>query len=164
MLGHLDIPATEAGIRACFQRGSALRPRRIISSDLQRAQACAATLGEPETDSRWRELDFGQWDGLSAADLDPEALGAFWNDPDAAPPPGGERWTDLVLRVREALEALPPEPTLVVTHAGAMRAALHVLMGLSFRQCWHFDLPYAALLSFHMIKEPLGAQLTGLQA
>ena len=163
MLGHLDIPATDAGIRACALRGSPLRPLRIVSSDLQRAQACAAALGAFDIDARWRELDFGRWDGLAAADIDPDALGAFWEDPDACPPPGGERWSDLVARVRDALESLPPEPVLVVSHAGAMRAALQVLMGLSFRQCWHVDLPYVALLSFQVGTEPLSGQLTGLQ-
>ncbi|WP_438907651.1 histidine phosphatase family protein, partial [Bacillus licheniformis] len=82
---------------------------------------------------------------LAPASIDPAALGRFWDDPDAAAPPGGERWSALVARVGAAIAELPPEPTLIVTHGGAMRAALHVLCGFDVRTVWAFTLPYASL-------------------
>lgn len=167
LLGHLDIPVTAEGVRACADRGRGLGPFRLVSSDLQRARACAEALAVPEMDPRWRELDFGDWDGLAPAGIDPTALGAFWADPDANPPPGGERWSQLVARIEAALQDLPPEPTLVVTHGGPMRAALHILLGLGLADVWRFDLPYAALLSFNLSLSPghpPHAQLAGLVA
>ena len=163
MLGRTDSPATTAGVAACVARASGLDVTRRIASDLSRARACAEAIGPTEVDPRWRELDFGDWDGLAASDIDPEALRQFWNDPDAAPPPGGERWSDLVARVRAAIVDLSPEPTLIVTHGGAIRAALHVLCGFDLRACWSFALPYAALVTLEVWDgEPRSAQVTGL--
>ena len=41
-------------------------------------------------------------------------------------------------------------PTLIVTHAGAIRAALHILCGFGWRQLWAFDLPYGAAVSLRV--------------
>src|SRR3546814_7141195 len=98
-------------------------------------------------------LDFGQWDGKATGDIDSEALGRFWADPDCYPPPGGERWSAFVERVAAGLADLPPAPTLVVTHGGVVRAALHLLCGFGQRQIWTFDLPYAALLTLKVWRE-----------
>src|SRR5690606_13877057 len=108
----------------------------------------------------WRELDFGDWDGMASSGGDRDALGRFWADPDANPPPGGERWSSLARRVSTAIANLAPVPTLVVTHGGAMRAALHILCGFDQRQLWEFDLPYSALLSLRVWPgEPTSAQI-----
>lgn len=163
MLGRTDSPATARGIAACVGQAAGLSVTRRIASDLSRARACAEAIGPAEVDPRWRELDFGDWDGLAASNIDPEAMRRFWDDPDAAPPPGGERWSDLVVRVRAAIADLPSEPTLVVTHGGAIRAALHVLCGFDLRACWSFALPYAALVTLEVWNgAPRSAQVTGL--
>jgi alpha-ribazole phosphatase len=161
LVGWTDCPATEAGIAACRDQVEGLDYDAIVASDLIRARACAEAIGAPVTlDPRWRELDFGEWEGFAAAEIDPAALGRFWVDPDAAPPPGGERWSALVARVGLALADLPAADVLVVTHGGAMRAALALLFGFDQRQLWAFDLPCAALLSLRLW--PDGAQIVGL--
>ena len=168
MLGRTDSPATAAGIASCVEQAADLGVVRIISSDLMRATACADAIAAGKCivsrDSRWRELEFGAWDGLAAADIDAAALARFWDDPDAHPPPGGERWSMLVSRVAAAVANLPPEPTLVVTHGGAIRAALATLCGFSLSQLWAFDLPCASLLSLSVWPglRP-SAQITGLR-
>ncbi|WP_322962992.1 histidine phosphatase family protein [Sphingomonas fuzhouensis] len=163
MLGRTDSPATVEGIAACVARAGGLSVTRRIASDLSRARASAEAIGPAEIDPRWRELDFGEWDGLAARDIEPEALHRFWADPDTAPPPCGERWSNLVARVGGAIADLAPEPTLIVTHGGAMRAALHVLCGFDLRALWSFALPYAALVSLDVWDgTPRTAQVTGL--
>lgn len=101
-------------------------------------------------DQRWRELDFGAWDGLPPEEVEGEALARFWDDPDAHAPPEGERWSALLDRVAAALGDLVARPTLIVTHAGAMRAALAVLCGFDVRQTWAIDLPYSGLLTLRV--------------
>ena len=97
------------------------------------------------------------------AQIDPAALGQFWDDPNANPPPDGERWSALRSRVAAAIEALPPVPTLVVSHGGAIRAALAVLCGFDHRQIWAFDLPCGALVSLRVWPgAPFTAQIAGL--
>nr|WP_255460782.1 histidine phosphatase family protein [Novosphingobium sp. ERN07] len=162
MLGQTDEPPCDptGGLRDAVPEGLAIR--RVVSSDLLRALAGAEVLaamrGVPlAIDPRWRELDFGAWDGLSADTVPSDDLARFWDDPDASPPPDGERWSALCRRVGAALGALD-DGTLVVTHAGAMRAAVAVLTGLDHRAVWAFDLPYGALLS---LKVWPGAAATG---
>jgi alpha-ribazole phosphatase len=169
LLGRTDSPATAAGLARARAAALDLDIGACVTSDLVRASACAEAIAAVRNipvrvDPRWRELDFGDWDGRPAAAVDPEALARFWNDPDAAPPPGGERWSALVARVGAALAELG-ERTLVVTHAGAMRAALAVACSLDARQVWAFDLPYASLLSLRLWPgEPGSAQVIGLRS
>jgi alpha-ribazole phosphatase len=155
LMGRTDGTPTRAGIAACVAQVADLDVTALVSSDLLRARAAAAAIGErlqrPVTiDPRWRELDFGDWDGLPADALDPAASASFWNDPDANPPPGGERWSVLVARVAAAQAAIGQSGTLVVTHGGAIRAALAHLCGFDQAQLWAFDLPYAALLTLRV--------------
>ncbi len=168
MLGRTDDPATEAGIAACVARAEGLEVERVHASDLIRARDCATAIGGPrgvaiEVDPRWRELDFGAWDGLAPAAIDPAGLAAFYEDPDESPPPDGESWSALQHRVAQALAAMPPVSTLIVTHGGAIRAALADLCGFDRRQIWAFDLPYAALVSLRIWPGPTRTvQIVGL--
>ncbi|MGH6632239.1 histidine phosphatase family protein [Sphingopyxis sp.] len=168
LMGRTDGAPTPEGIAACVAQAQTLGIERLIASDLRRSRAAGeairAALGVPLLiDPRWRELDFGDWDGKAAGAIDRDALGRFWNDPDACSPPGGERWSALARRVSAAIGDLAPVPTLIVTHGGAMRAALHALCGFDQRQLWTFDLPYAARLSLRLWPgEPTSAQIAGL--
>jgi alpha-ribazole phosphatase len=167
MLGRTDSPAIAAGIAACVAQAEGLEVDAVLSSDLSRARACATGIADRlghtvRLDARWRELDFGDWDGLAAADIAPEPLGRFWDDPDANPAPGGERWSALTARVAAAAADVTV-PTLVVTHGGAMRAALAGLCGFGQRELWAFDLPYAAVLALKLWPVPTpSAQIVGL--
>ena len=169
LLGRTDAAPTAGGLVTCLERTRDLDLAAIVSSDLHRAAAAAAFIGEcralpAQIDPRWREVDFGAWDGLAPAQVDQQALAQFWADPDNHAPPRGERWSDLVARVDAALAQLEPGPTLVVTHGGAMRAALEVLCGLDHRMGWAVDLPYAALLSIRVWPgEQLAGQIVGLR-
>ncbi|SFN78033.1 alpha-ribazole phosphatase [Sphingomonas sp. OK281] len=168
LLGRTDDPATAAGIAACVARAEGLAIERIETSDLVRARACAEAIGGPrgvsvEVDPRWQELDFGAWDGLPPTAIDTAELTAFYDDPDASPPPGGERWSALQDRVARALAGMPPVPTLVVTHGGTIRAALAALCGFDRRQIWAFDLPCAAVVSLRIWPgQPRTVQIVGL--
>jgi alpha-ribazole phosphatase len=169
LLGRTDAAATAAGLASCVDQVEGLEVSAVLSSDLIRArasaEAVATMLGHVVSiDPRWRELDFGAWDGLAPTTIDADALGRFWNDPDANPPPGGERWSALIARVREALAALPDGPVLIVTHAGAMRAAMAALCGMDQRALWAIDLPYAALLTLRVWpSDPPSAQIVALR-
>ena len=175
LLGRTDAAPTGAGVAACGRAVAGLSFDHLVCSDLARARVAARAIGAgrglaPRIDPRWREMDFGAWDGLSPEAVPPASLSAFQTDPDASPPPEGERWSALVARVRAALAEGATGDTLIVTHAGAMRAALTVLCGFSYDQVWAFDLPYASLLSLRvwpgnpMPENPMMAQITGLCA
>ncbi len=168
LMGRTDGTPSSSGIAACVEQTADLDITGIVSSDLLRARRAAEAIGARRAlsvalDPRWRELDFGDWDGSAPSTLDPTAMARFWDDPDTNPAPGGERWTALVERVAAGVGALNGSSILVVTHAGAMRAALAHLCGFALPQLWAFDLSYGALLSLKMWPGPRpSAQIVGL--
>ena len=168
LLGHLDEPPLVADCPIMLERARALPVRQIVSSDLSRtglqAEHLAGHLGVPLTYAPcWRELDFGAWEGMAPDMIDPQALSHFWSDPGGNPPPGGECWPDLCKRVRSGLTDLETG-TLVVSHAGAMRAALSVLTGLDHKDVWAIGLPYRALVSVRIWPgSPLSGQIIALE-
>lgn len=165
-LGRLNSPATQRGIESCVEAVSRLDIGHVISSPLDRsvaaAEAIAEGLGlEVDLDPRWQELDFGTWDGRSAEEIgqsQERELHDFWTDPDLHPPPGGERWSEIKDRVSAAMKETATRsfgrPVLVVSHAGAIRAAVAVACGFGFAETMRFDLPYAAQVHLTLFDEP----------
>lgn len=170
LMGRTDGAPTPGGIAACVRRVEDLEFSAIVSSDLRRSALAASAIGDRRglpvmIDPRWRELDFGDWDGLPANAIDAGLLERFWSDPDRNPPPNGERWSELVARIAAAQAALRHSPSLIVTHGGAMRAMLAHACGFDHRQAWALDLPYGALLSLKVWPgEQPAAQIIGLRA
>ncbi|WP_010543807.1 histidine phosphatase family protein [Sphingomonas elodea] len=168
LIGRTDAAPLPEGIEACTARATGLAVEAILHSDRARTRApaerIAADLGVAAgRDPRWRELDFGTWDGQPFDAIDAAALAAFQSDPAAHIPPGGEAWPALVARVGAAIDAID-RPTLVVTHGGAMRAALASLCALDFPQLWNIALPHAALLSVRIWPgTPRVGQIIGLR-
>ncbi|MBW6526103.1 histidine phosphatase family protein [Sphingomonas sp. RHCKR7] len=166
--GRSDVAVTAVGIATCVAAAAPLRFARVVTSDLARARDCGAAIARRaevtvSADARWRELDFGDWDGCHPEALDPDRLAAFWADPDTAAPPGGERWSSLLARVGAALDSLTAD-TLVVAHAGAIRAALAAACGFDSRQVWAFDLPYGATVTLRQWRGVApAAQITALR-
>jgi broad specificity phosphatase PhoE len=128
--GRSDVPLTQAGVQqaaAAAKRLASARLDVIVTSPLQRAAATAsevaAVTGVPVvTDEGFRETDFGDWDGLTFAEVRerwPAELAAWLADP-AVPPPGGESFADVSIRVTGALRRVladrPRRRVLIVSH------------------------------------------------
>lgn len=164
LLGQTDPAPLPQGLSLCGARAQGLAIDGVVTSDLARARLAAEAIARERdlpcrSDTRWREMHFGDWDGADPAALPRGALAPFYDDPEANPPPGGERWSALRARVGEALREIE-QPTLIVTHAGAIRAVLAVLFGFDHRQVWALALPYGALLSLRV--EGDFTQITGV--
>jgi broad specificity phosphatase PhoE len=106
----------------------------IYSSDtvraLETAQVVGARLGLGLVqDQRLREVNFGEWEGLTRQEINERYAGAFneWDECRLDTPPGGESDARMAERVVEALldiAARHDEQTvLVVTSGGPIRAA-----------------------------------------
>lgn len=130
---------------------------RIVSSPLRRCAAFATELADQlqltlQFEPDLRELDFGEWEGRSAADLmvdQSEALGLFWNDPYGFTPPGGEPLVKFEARVLQGLERLidscAGERVLLVTHGGVMRLLLAHARGLPREQLLQVEVGHGDL-------------------
>lgn len=126
---------------------------QVLSSPRVRALDTAHALATApvHVDARWRELDFGDWDGRPAREVPVDALERFHADPLAHPLPGAEPWGAFARRIGDALrdllaDASATRPPLVVTHAGAMRMALQCTCGWSLAQTWALRLGYGTRL------------------
>ena len=129
----------------------------LVTSPLQRCAAFARELATRHAlplhlESGLRELDFGAWDGRSAAELmasDAEGLGRFWADPYAFTPPGGEPLVDFEARVLDAIERLHQrfagQHLLLVTHGGVMRLLLARARGLPRSDLLQVEVGHGAL-------------------
>ncbi|MBK7610091.1 MAG: bifunctional RNase H/acid phosphatase [Actinomycetales bacterium] len=97
------------------------QPARVITSSLRRTQmtgaAVAAALGvTPELQPDWDERSFGEWDGLTLAQIHerhPAKLARMRMDA-AYPPPGGESRVAVAERVTRAFEEIATAPGTVV--------------------------------------------------
>lgn len=150
--GHAEIavePPEPAAERVCAALAGRA-PERIVSSPTARAselaRELARRLGAPlRCDERLRELHFGSWEGRTWSELEqnePAALAAWMRDWQGARPPGGESAAELEHRVRRCLDELPAVPTLLVTHAGVIRAARVVVARLSWTEAMARAVPY----------------------
>jgi thiosulfate oxidation carrier complex protein SoxZ len=135
--GHADPPLNATGRAQAAELGEALAGSAIeavFSSDLRRAaetaEIVAARLGLlVELDARLREVDVGEWSGLTAAEVEERYPEGFlrrrggqtgWTE--------GEELGAMAERVVAALLEIagrhPDGRLLVVTHGGPMRATL----------------------------------------
>jgi broad specificity phosphatase PhoE len=114
---------------------------RLVSSPLRRARETLEPLAQDrglsiEVLPALAELDMGRWDGAVLSELaqqDPQAWLAWRRDPDANPPPRGERLSGVGSRVLDGLNRLRGTEGLVVagTHADCVKGALIRLLGVS---------------------------------
>lgn len=139
--GHTDTPLDDVGhaqSRAAARALALVRPALVVSSDLSRAAATAAYLGLPVTlDARLREIDVGEWGGLSRPEIEerfPETY-AGWLRGDDVRREGGETVDEVAARAVEAVTehlaaVAPGGPLVVVSHGGTSRALVLALLGL----------------------------------
>ncbi len=145
-IGWRDDPPGEAarpswpGLRAALL---ALGAERVLSSDLRRTREPAADLGLPHLIlPGLREQSFGAWEGLRWQDN--PAARDFLAEPVHAVPPGGESFAACAARAEAALAgAWDGRPTLVLAHAGSLRAILGAWLGLDLARrldlAWDHD-------------------------
>ena len=101
----------------------------VIASPARRCVQTARALGLPAqaTDPALWEQDYGAWEGL-AYDALPDLGRLAAADLARHRPEGGESFHDMAARVRPVLESLRQD-TLIVAHAGTVRAALSLVVG-----------------------------------
>lgn len=151
--GRNDPPLSEAGWAQVRRQAHGKTWSTVLASPALRASAPAEEIAATSnvalgTDPRWWEMDYGDWDGKTFTELraDPAtraALNRFSIKPETETPPNGETWQAFSSRISDALVPLDDD-TLVVCHAGVIRAALHVTCGLPLDMLWRMRIGYAA--------------------
>jgi alpha-ribazole phosphatase len=114
----------ESGLMRCRQTAGAIETAGLV-------------MAPPQIEPDLVEQNFGRWQGRSWLEIegakDPD-LAAFWRNPAGATPPGGESFAALCDRVAVVIKRLNSDyagrDILAVVHAGTVRAALALALGL----------------------------------
>jgi alpha-ribazole phosphatase/probable phosphoglycerate mutase len=133
----------------------------VYSSDLRRAvstaEAIATSRNIPRVTRRGlREIDFGQWEGLSWAEielLDAEYARKWMVAFPHLPAPEGESFDGFEARVLEEVNnliAADSGPIAVVTHAGVLRVVLRHLCGCSEQEAWRQTQSYCSIVRYEV--------------
>lgn len=121
---------------------------RVVASPMVRTQDTATAIGrrlgvKVETDPRVREVDFGEWEGLTAelaAERDGDLI-HHWQAGNT-PAPGGESIADVVARLQEFITSMAhehaqacerddvPRSVAVASHAVAIKSAVGAALDL----------------------------------
>jgi len=136
--GHTDIPLSDEGLAK--MRGLLPPPGfsqvRAFASPLLRARQTAEALGltDPVLDARLMEQNWGNWEGLSRAEIlarDGENAFTQAGLKLRFRPPGGESTEELHDRVAAFLKDVAREnrDAIAVTHMGVLRAAYTLASG-----------------------------------
>lgn len=154
-MGQNDVPLNERGhaqARAAADRLARLGAAALYTSDLARASETAATIGArlglaPRALPELREIDVGQWEGLTPEELYrryPEHMKEYDRDPARTVRLGGESYAQLQGRALAALQRIEAahaegDTLLAVSHGGTIRALLCHVVGLdlaNFGRLW----------------------------
>jgi broad specificity phosphatase PhoE len=161
--GHSDPPVNKNGLRQIEELIERLRTESIdaiYASDLSRSLTTADAIGKafalsPIKVPQLREIDFGEWEGLSWQEIESRdrAYARRWSEayPDL-PAPGGElfdAFQSRVLNVVQHLLAMTSQTCVaVVTHAGVMRVVLRSLCGLEEQEAWERTKTYCGFFRY----------------
>lgn len=145
--GGLDGPAlTDAGLAEARRAGTFIAAHAaapdyvdvggvaaVVASPTTRTTQTAAAIAEAlgaevRTDDDWREVDFGEWEGLTLAEVMSRypTESAAWFESVTAEPPGGESIDAMTRRISvardRAVADYPRRGVVVVTHSMPIRA------------------------------------------
>jgi len=163
--GATDVPLSDLGRAQVGRlRGvvAACKFSALVHSPLSRAVESARIVQEllalapavVEAEERLREVDFGELEGLTAAEIEARFPGFFaeWRAGRTEGYPGGETSLGFRRRVADALDSILARHAegdlLLVVHRGVIKAALVHLLSLSWAQVrpWSLDLGSATVV------------------
>jgi len=161
-MGQLDIALDEVGRVQVAALANRLKDEPvdvIYSSDLSRAWNTALTIQyrlaphvELEPASRLREMNFGDWQGLTYAEIqerDPDTLAAWEKARLNNAPPNGETLLEFSERVksvyRELCKAHAEQTVILVAHGGSLQLLIAHALGLPPEKYWQVHLSNASL-------------------
>ena len=153
-IGSTDTPLTPAGkeqARRLAVRLKRMPIDRMLTSPSQRALDTAGPTAQGTglsltMDEDLKEIDFGQWEGLSFGEIeqkDPDMVAEWARGGMDFCFPGGEclaAFWERVCRAGERLRVFPEESIFVVTHGGVIRFMLCHFLKLPARSHFMFEI------------------------
>ncbi|MEI8321983.1 MAG: histidine phosphatase family protein [Actinomycetes bacterium] len=162
--GHVNHPLDDVGLAQVSLLGAALQKiapvDRVISSPLLRAQQTAQAITRAlaqsvavETDPRWIELNYGDFDGQPVSSVSAQQW-TTWRADEHFRPPHGETLAELAVRVHEAIDDLLNDTMhshiVVVSHVSPIKAAVAWALGVGVGVSWRTALDRASMTTVRL--------------
>lgn len=165
-LGEAEARATAEAIARLSARFELPMPTLIVHSDMQRTTETAAVIAEStsvplRSDSRLREISFGDWEAKSMAELESAVEGQVdaWRGSVTAKPPAGESVAELENRVVRSLTDLVAEHSgsavAVVSHMMPLRSIARHAMKSALASHWSLQFAPGSVSVFRFFGEEL---------
>lgn len=160
--GITDDPLTEVGWQQMHQTIANQKWDHIISSPLLRCFEFAKQLSQKNqtpltSDSSWQEINFGDWEGKTAEQINEANLMPFYQDPLNNSPTNGEHYLVFQTRINQAWECLiklyTNQHILVVTHAGVIRSLFPILLNLPVTNIFNLQVDLASVTRFQCFQD-----------
>ena len=143
----------------------------IYTSDLCRAADTAQSIAdfhqlEIKKDSRWRELSFGDWEGMTYQEMSahsPDLFSKWMLDSLNISTPNGETLAQLAERAKSAFDEIKnnhkDQTVLVVSHSGALQSLLSTILGVDLNRYWQFRVSQASLSELTVYEDSVALNL-----
>ncbi len=134
----------------------------IISSPLHRCLDFSHHLSKLTNtpfsiDSNWQEINFGDWEGKNANQINSDDLMRFYQDPTKNTPKNGENLELFLSRVNLAWESVIQSHSgkhiLVISHAGVIRCLFNLLLCLPIKKTFNIQVDHGSLTGFQCIHD-----------
>jgi broad specificity phosphatase PhoE len=173
--GRTDVPLSALGREQMARARQALGEQRfdaVYASTLSRSVEAAVIIAGAESAvtrvAGFDEIDFGEWEGLTAAEIrarDPEGYARWMEARTDFTYPGGEAVSAFRARVvralHEVLAQAPPGQLLFAVHKGIIRSVLTELLQLDETQRHTLAVPLA---SIHVVGRAIAGANGGWRA
>jgi len=156
--GSIDVALSSEGWRQMHTAVDALGNwQQVVTSPLIRCRQFAEQYAGHQdlpllADNRFRELDFGEWEGRKVKEVwqsEPDLIRAYYEDPVSVTPPGGEPILNAQARIVSGWEAVlgshMGSRILLVVHSGVIRLLLAHLLKMPMTSISTLDVPYACI-------------------
>ena len=149
--GQTDIALSPLGIEQAEKLAAHFpvdKMEAVYSSDLARAMKTASCVADRfgltvESRPELRELNFGDWEGLTYDEIVakwPDALNNFFQHPDVLEIPHGESFPKLRERALDAVEKIvachPNQTVAVFAHGAILRTILTAALHMDLKYVW----------------------------
>jgi len=166
--GHYDVDLSKTGLKQslCIAESLKIAPiKAVYSSDLKRTQIGAKYIADKHNlrhipYKELRELAFGDWEGLSVADINrkhPGRLKERLNNLELFHVEGGESFFQLRDRVIPKFKAIiaehPGDTIVIFCHGGVIRTILAHILKISIKNLFRMNQPYASVNIIQYYKE-----------
>lgn len=153
--GSTNVPLNERGLKQAILCAKALKDHqfsKILTSDLSRALTTATTIAQyhPKAefivDIRLREINFGDWEGLTYEQISekwPGMIEEMYANSANLQLPNGESFVQMQdrawLAIKDGLKNLNDgDNILIVCHGGTNRALICKALNMSLKHAWNF--------------------------